>query len=207
MRRLNRSFAWGRRVCGASALAEPVRRRNGPQFASPTGSSSACGRSGGKTCERRPDGGQFANGRFGLRVGATPLISGARQSESAYSWSGANTRHSASWCEPLFAGHSEREVGVGEKGDRHSRRHRRARDRRPGARDGRPFLAALMPANESSSARAILDELVLSRRRMLARERQDPDLLEANRQAIEYWAKRVRGSRAGASNRSASIPR
>jgi hypothetical protein len=64
-----------------------------------------------------------------------------------------------------------------------------------------------MPAHESSSARAILDELVLSRRRMLARERQDPDLLEANRQAIEYWAKRVRGSRAGASSRSASIPR
>ena len=64
-----------------------------------------------------------------------------------------------------------------------------------------------MPAHGSSSAQAILDELVLSRRRMLAREQQDPDLLEANKQAIEYWAKRVRGTRTGASSRTASIPR
>jgi hypothetical protein len=49
-----------------------------------------------------------------------------------------------------------------------------------------------MPATEASAAQAILDELVLSRRRMLALERQDADLLEANRQAIAYWAKRAR---------------
>jgi len=64
-----------------------------------------------------------------------------------------------------------------------------------------------MPARETSSARAILDELVSSRRRMLAREQQDAGLLEANRQAIAYWAKRVRGSRADAGSRAESISR
>jgi hypothetical protein len=55
-----------------------------------------------------------------------------------------------------------------------------------------------MPANAPSPAQVILDELVQSRRRMLAREVQDAHLLEANRRAIAYWAKRIRGTTGGA---------
>jgi hypothetical protein len=64
-----------------------------------------------------------------------------------------------------------------------------------------------MAPRDASAVQAILDELLLSRRRMLAGDQQDTDLLEANRQAIAYWSKRVRGGRADRSPRATSPSR
>lgn len=64
-----------------------------------------------------------------------------------------------------------------------------------------------MALRDASAAQAILDELVLSRRRMLGGDLQDADLLEANRQAIAYWSKRLRGGRAERTGRATSPSR